>query len=67
MEKVMNRSYLNELGRFECEGVQFTSGDVVEVFDDGEWKVTRIEYSDSQGGYYSVDGYELLGRPLRAA
>ena len=51
----MNRSYLNELGRFECEGVQFTSGDVVEVFDDGEWKVTRIEYSDSQGGYYSVD------------
>ena len=63
----MNRSYLNELGRLECEGIQFTSGNVVEVFDSGEWKVTRIEHSKSQGGYYSVHGYELLGKPIRTA
>ncbi|GAA6206383.1 DUF5348 domain-containing protein [Thalassotalea sp. SU-HH00458] len=61
----MNCCYLNELGRFECDGVQFTSGDVVEVFDGENWKVTRIEFSDTQGGYYSVDDYEILGKPLR--
>ncbi len=61
----MNCCYLNELGRFECDVVQFTSGDVVEVFDGENWKVTRIEFSDIQGGYYSVDDYEILGKPLR--
>ncbi|WP_105175146.1 DUF5348 domain-containing protein [Pseudoalteromonas sp. T1lg122] len=61
----MELTFINELGRFECEGTQFTSGDVVEVYLNDTWKVTRIEYNDNHGGYYSVDGYELLGYPIR--
>lgn len=62
----MEPSYLNNLGRLECEGMEFTSGDVVEVCINGSWKVTRIEFNNNQGGYYSVDGYQLLGCPIRS-
>lgn len=61
----MKPSYINENGRFECEGVEFNSGDVVEVFIDEEWRITRIEHSFQNGGYYSIDGYLLLGLPIK--
>lgn len=61
----MKKAYLNENDRIECDGVEFRSGDVVEVYSFKEWRQTRIEHFD--GKYQSVDGYELIGRHVRRA
>lgn len=53
----------NSIGRIECNGVEFTSGDLVEVFINGEWLETRIEHNGRD--YYSVHGYQLLGNEVR--
>lgn len=58
------KAFLNQNDRIECNGVEFTSGDVVEVLINGVWQITRIEFAQ---GYYSVDGLELLGNPVRYA
>lgn len=54
---------INRIGRIECNGVEFTSGDVVEVFINDEWLETRIEHNGRE--YYSVHGYQLLGNEVR--
>lgn len=36
---------------------EITSGEVFELFLDGQWKSTRME--SSLGAYYSVDGFQL--------
>lgn len=56
-------AFMNQNKRIECNGVEFTSGDMVEVLIDGEWLETRIEHNGRE--YYSVDGYELLGRSVQ--
>lgn len=38
---------------------EISSGDVIFLDVAGEWKLTRIEHSMSEGGYYSIDGYRL--------
>lgn len=49
----INPVYLNENGCFEYEDVEFNSGDVVEVFIEEEWRITRIEHSIQIGGFSS--------------
>jgi len=58
------KAFLNQNDRIECNGVEFTSGDVVEVLINGVWQITRIEFAQ---GYYSVDGFKLLGNPVKMA
>jgi len=53
----------NSRERIECNGVEFTSGDLVEVCINGEWLETRIEHNGRD--YYSVHGYQLLGNEVR--
>lgn len=38
---------------------EISSGDVILIEVAGEMKLTRIEYSHSEGGYYSTDFYPL--------
>ena len=63
----MQKSFLNNVGRLECDGVEFHCGDVVEVFIDNEWRITRLEHSLSQGGFYSIHGYNILNKYIRPA
>jgi len=58
---------LNERGRIECGRHEFTSGDVVDVAINGTWQVTRIEFDFGRQRYYSVDGLQLVGHPIRPA
>ncbi|QIT20001.1 DUF5348 domain-containing protein [Acinetobacter pittii] len=53
----------NAYDRIECNGVEFTSGDVVQVLINGEWLLTRIEHNGRE--YYSIDGYQLIGNPVK--
>ena len=51
------------------EPIEITSGDQfkIEVQDlaGKTWKLTRMEFSHAEGGYYSVDGYQLdQGMPV---
>ncbi|WP_411161970.1 DUF5348 domain-containing protein [Idiomarina sp. HP20-50] len=61
----MKSSFLNDIGRLECDSVEFHCGELIEVFFHDRWQKTRLEHSSSQGGYYSIDGYPLLGNPIR--
>lgn len=45
--------------------IELTSGERIEIKVDGVWKLTRIEYNQSQKDYYSIDGYELDGAYVR--
>lgn len=54
---------LNASDRFECTGIEFGSGSVVEVYLNGEWCKTRIEFGS--GRYFSIDDLPLLGNPVR--
>lgn len=56
------KAFLNQNDRIECNGVEFTSGDIVDVFIDGVWQTTRIEFDQT---YYSIDGFKLLGNPVK--
>jgi hypothetical protein len=38
---------------------ELTSGDMVFLDVDGEWRLTRIEYDHAAKSYVSVDGYRL--------
>lgn len=58
-----NNAYFNSSDRIECNGTEFTSGDVVIVYLDGTWKETRIEHNGRE--YYSVKGYQLIGNPVK--
>lgn len=60
---MVNNAYFNSRDRIECSGKEFTSGDVVIVYLDGAWKETAIEHNGSE--YYSVDGYQLIGNPVK--
>lgn len=43
----------NEQGRYTFEdGYYFTSGDLIEIFYDGEWLKGRVEYSNKLQDYY---------------
>lgn len=53
----------NAIGRIECNGIEFTSGNVVEVLIDGKWLETRIEHNGRD--YYSIDNYQLIGNQVR--
>ncbi len=57
------KAYFNDRERIECNGVEFRSGDVVQVLIGGEWQVTRIEHNGYN--YYSIDGYELVGNEVK--
>lgn len=57
------KAIINNLGRIECGGIEFKSGDDVEVKKDNEWYKTTIEHDGI--GYYSIDGYDLVGYPVR--
>lgn len=54
---------INTNGRIECDGIEFTSGNVVEVLIDGKWLETRIEHNGRD--YYSIDNYQLIGNQVR--
>lgn len=56
-------TYLNDRDRFQCGNQEYRSGDVVVVWEGGQWFETRIEH-DGQG-YYSIDGLSLLGKEVR--
>ncbi|EOZ8645551.1 DUF5348 domain-containing protein [Acinetobacter baumannii] len=53
----------NAYGRIECNGTEFTSGDVVEVLIDDKWMETRIEHNGRD--YYSIHNYQLIGNEVR--
>lgn len=63
---------LNENDRYECDGVEISSGSKVEVFvydhetRQSEWILTRLEYADRHGGYYSYEAPELELSGVRA-
>lgn len=59
------QAYFNDRERIECNGIEFSSGDVVEVLINGDWLVTRIEHNGYE--YYSVDGYQLIGNEVKPA
>lgn len=61
----MQRSFLNDIGRLECDGVEFNCGELIEVFLYGSWLKTQLEHSLNQGGYCSLEGYTLVGNPIR--
>jgi hypothetical protein len=46
-------------GRFTQPFAELTSGDMVFLEADGEWRLTRIEYDHASKSYVSVDGYHL--------
>lgn len=54
---------LNKYDRLVCDGIEFGSGSVVEVYLNGTWWKTRIEYASGQ--YFSIDDLPLLGNPVR--
>tara|TARA_B110000211_G_scaffold235034_1_gene308773 strand:+ start:14687 stop:14872 length:186 start_codon:yes stop_codon:yes gene_type:complete len=51
----MNNAYINKFGRLECDGIEFHTGDVVDVYYNNKWVETRLEHSASKGGWYSID------------
>lgn len=56
------RLKLQDNGRYAIYH-EFTSGDVIEVFIDGEWQRTTIE--SSKGEYYLTNGYPIDGAIVR--
>jgi hypothetical protein len=56
-------AYYNEKRRIQCGDQEFSSGDVVVVWLDGHWQLTRIEHDGDN--YYSVDDYPLIGQVVR--
>lgn len=63
----MNQSFVNSVGRLECAKIEFHCGDVVEVFQFNQWVRTRVEHNSSKGGWYSVDGFKIVGNPIKLA
>ncbi|WP_018692497.1 DUF5348 domain-containing protein [Algicola sagamiensis] len=58
-------AFINAVGRIECNGTEFHSGDVVEVFIEGQWRQTQIEYCHQIKGYFTTDDYKLVGNPVQ--
>ena len=63
----MENSFIDTISRLECDGNEFNSNDIVQVFIENGWRKTRIEHSNNKGGYYSIDNYVLLGNKIRIA
>lgn len=67
MNQCHSPAFINDRGRIECHGTEFSSGNVVEVLIDGTWKLTRIEFDFEHKRYYSVDALPLVGNQVRSA
>ena len=59
---IQGRLVLQENRRYAIHH-ELTSGDVVEVYEDGEWKPTSVE--SARGGYYLTNGSPIDGAMVR--
>lgn len=59
---IQGKLSLQENGRYAIH-YEFTSGDSLEVFMDGQWQKTSIE--SSKGEYYLTNGYPIDGATVR--
>lgn len=57
------KAHINLNGRIECNDIEFSSGDLIEILIANQWIRTRIEHNGQQ--YYSIDGYDLTSHQIR--